>query len=335
MNNIKVFLNYCINFIKKNIINLITLTILLLCIFYRPNVNIESPGGLINISERLSNVVYKSKGSFNLTYVTSYRGNILTVLLGKILPDWDIVKDSDVSDIDYNTLYKMQTISLYSSISNATYNAYTKAGVEVNIKNRNLYIYYIYDEISDTNLEIGDKILSYDGKEVKDSIEFKKYILEKNEGDTINFKVLRNKKEVDAYAKVKVESDIKVIGVMVYTIFDYDNDPDIHYAYKESEVGSSGGLMLTLSIYNSLIEEDITKGKKISGTGTIEMDGTVGEIAGIKYKILGAVKDKADVFIVPTNNYEEAEKLVNDRKLKIKLIKAETFEQVLEELSKL
>ena len=335
MNNIKVFLNYCINFIKKNIINLITLTILLLCIFYRPNVNIESPGGLINISERLSNVVYKSEGSFNLTYVTSYRGNILTVLLGKILPDWDIVKDSDVSDIDYNTLYKMQTISLYSSISNATYNAYNKAGVEVNIKNRNLYIYYIYDEIAETNLEIGDKILSYDDIEVKDSIEFKKYILEKNEGDTINFKVLRNKKEVDTYAKVKVESDIKVVGIMVYTIFDYENNPDIHYAYKESEVGSSGGLMLTLSIYNSLIEEDITKGKKISGTGTIEMDGTVGEIAGIKYKILGAVKDKADVFIVPANNYEEAEKLVNERKLKIKLIKAENFEQVLEELSKL
>ncbi len=332
MNNIKVFLNYCLNFIKKNIINLITLVFLLLCIFYKPNVNIESPGGLINISDRLSNVVYKSEGSFNLTYVTSFRGNIVTVLLGKILPDWDIVKDSDISDIDYNTLYKMQTISLYSSISNATYNAYKKAGVDVNIKARNLYIYYIYDEFADTNLEIGDKILSYDGKEVKDSIEFKKYILEKNEGDTINFKVLRNKKEVDAYAKVKIESDINVIGVMVYTIFDYDNDPDIHYAYKESEVGSSGGLMLSLSIYNSLVEEDITKGKKISGTGTIEMDGKVGEIAGIKYKILGAVKDKAEVFIVPANNYEEAEKLVNDRKLKIKLIKAETFNQVLDEL---
>ncbi len=335
MNNIKVFLKSCINLLKKNIINLITLTFILICILYRPNVNIEAPGGLINISDRLSNVVYKSEGSFNLTYVTNYRGNIVTVLLGKVLPDWDIVKDSDVSDIDYKTLNKMQTISLYSSISNATYNAYTEAGVDINIKNRNLYIYYIYDEIAETDLEIGDKILSYDDIEVKDSIEFKKYILEKNEGDTIKFKVLRNKKEVDAYAKVKVESDTKIIGIIVYTIFDYENDPDIHYAYQESEVGSSGGLMLSLSIYNSLIEEDITKGKKISGTGTIEMDGTVGEIAGIKYKILGAVKDKADVFIVPANNYEEAEKIVKTRKLKIKLIKAENFKQVLEELSNL
>ena len=335
MKNIKSILKSCLKFIKENIINLITITFILLCIFYKPNVTVESPGGLINISERLTNVVYKSEGSFNLTYVTSYRGNIVTVLLGKILPDWDIVKDSDISDIDYNTLYKMQTISLYSSISNAIYNAYNKANGEVNIKNRKQYIYYIYDEIADTNLEIGDRIVSYDGKEMKDSIEFKKYILEKNENDTINFKVIRDKKEIDAYAKVKVESDVKVIGVIVYTIFDYENDPDIHYNYNDSEVGSSGGLMLSLSIYNSLIEEDITKGKKISGTGTIEMDGTIGEIAGIKYKILGAAKGKADVFIVPANNYEEAEKLVKERKLKIKLIKAETFEQVLEELSKL
>jgi PDZ domain-containing protein len=335
MNNIKVFLKSCINLLKKNIINLITLTFILICILYRPNVNIEAPGGLINISDRLSNVVYKSDGSFNLTYVTNYRGNIVTVILGKLLPDWDIVKDSEVSDIDYKTLNKMQTISLYSSISNATYLAYNKSGVDVNIKNRNLYIYYMYDGIADSDLEIGDRIISYDDIEAKDSIELRKYILEKNEGDTIKFKVIRNKKEVDAYAKVKVESDTKIIGIIVYTIFDYENDPDIHYAYQESEVGSSGGLMLSLSIYNSLIEEDITKGKKISGTGTIEMDGTVGEIAGIKYKILGAVKDKADVFIVPANNYEEAEKIVKTRKLKIKLIKAENFKQVLEELSNL
>jgi len=332
MDNKKKFLNKCISFLKGNIINLITITFILLCIFYRPNVNIEAPGGLINISDRLSNVVYKSDGSFNLTYVTNYRGNIVTVILGKLLPDWDIVKDSEVSDIDYKTLNKMQTISLYSSISNATYLAYNKAGVDVNIKNRNLYIYYIHDGIADSDLEIGDRIISYDDIEAKDSIELRKYILGKNEGDTVKFKVIRNKKEVDAYAKVKVESDTKIIGILVYTIFEYENNPDIHYAYQESEVGSSGGLMLSLSIYNSLVEEDITKGKKISGTGTIEMDGTVGEIAGIKYKILGAVKDKADIFIVPANNYEEAEKLVKDRKLKIKLIKAESFEQVLEEL---
>ncbi len=324
-----------IKFLKGNIINFITLIFLLVCIFYKPNVTVETPGGLIDISNRLTNIQYKALGSFNLTYVSSYRGNVVTVLLAKLLPDWEIVKDSDISNLDYETLAKAQTISLYSSISNATYNAYKSAGVDINIKSYDFYIYYIYNDYADTTLNIGDKILKYDDIEMKDSLEFRKYIQTKNDGDTISFKVLRNKKETDATAKVTVVDGVKVLGIVVDTIFEYDNNPDIHYEYKESELGSSGGLMLSLSIYNALVEEDITKGLKISGTGTIELDGTVGEIAGIKYKILGAAKNKADVFIVPEKNYDEAKELVENRKLKIKLIKAENFNQVLEELSKL
>ena len=48
-----------------------------------------------------------------------------------------------------------------------------------------------------------------------------------------------------------------------------------------------------LAIYKELIEEDITHGLKIVGTGTIDELGNVGEIDGVKYKILGAVKNKA------------------------------------------
>ena len=53
--------------------------------------------------------------------------------------------------------------------------------------------------------------------------------------------------------------------------------------------------MLTLAIYNSLVDKDITKGKKVVGTGTIEEDGSVGSIGGVKYKLNGAVRQKADV----------------------------------------
>ena len=63
---------------------------------------------------------------------------------------------------------------------------------------------------------------------------------------------------------------------------------------------------------NNLTEEDITKGKKIVGTGTIEEDGSVGSIGGVKYKLNGAVRQKADIFLVPAGeNYEEALKEAN------------------------
>ena len=89
---------------------------------------------------------------------------------------------------------------------------------------------------------------------------------------------------------------------------------------------------MALSIYDALVEEDITKGMKIAGTGTIEIDGSVGEIAGVKYKIKGAAKNKVDLFIVPSANYEEAEQVIKENHYNIKLLKAETFDQVLEDL---
>ncbi len=42
--------------------------------------------------------------------------------------------------------------------------------------------------------------------------------------------------------------------------------------------------MLTLTIYNAISGEDLIKGRNIAGTGTINLDGTVGEIDGVKYK---------------------------------------------------
>lgn len=78
--------------------------------------------------------------------------------------------------------------------------------------------------------------------------------------------------------------------MVVVTDYDYDLDPAITLKFKQSESGSSGGMMLTLSIYENITSEDLIKGKSIAGTGTIEKDGTIGEIGGVKYKIIGASK---------------------------------------------
>ncbi|MCI8575863.1 MAG: hypothetical protein HFI09_05270, partial [Bacilli bacterium] len=103
---------------------------------------------------------------------------------------------------------------------------------------------------------------------------------------------------------------------------------------KSSESGPCGGLMNALAIYNALVEEDITKGKKIIGTGTIDRDGTVGDIGGVKYKLLGAAKKKADIFLVPEKNYDEAIQVKNENHLDIRVISVRTLEEALAALAK-
>ena len=109
---------------------------------------------------------------------------------------------------------------------------------------------------------------------------------------------------------------------------------EININFKNGEGGSSGGLILALGIYSEITNEDILKGRNIAGTGTIDIEGNIGEIDGIKYKIAGAVKDKMDVILVSPFNYEEAKKVVKENNYDIELVKVSTFEEAINYLTK-
>ena len=105
--------------------------------------------------------------------------------------------------------------------------------------------------------------------------------------------------------------------------------------FKENESGSSRGLICALEIYNKITESDLTKGKVIAGTGSIDENGKVGAISGVKYKLKGAVSNKADVFIVPTKNYEEALKIKEENNYNITIIEADNLHNVIDKLNNL
>jgi hypothetical protein len=76
----------------------------------------------------------------------------------------------------------------------------------------------------------------------------------------------------------------------------------------EGLTGPSGGLMLALAFTDALNEGDLTGGRDIAGTGTIDRDGSIGEIGYVAYKVRGAAAAGAKVFLVPWGNADEAQK---------------------------
>ena len=70
--------------------------------------------------------------------------------------------------------------------------------------------------------------------------------------------------------------------------------------------GPSAGLMFTLGIIDKLRPEDLTGGRIIAGTGTIDDEGGVGPIGVIAQKLRGAKAATATVFLVPADNCTEA-----------------------------
>lgn len=320
-------------YIKNNLAFFIFLILLVIAFEIETPYSVYSPGGLINVDERLNGEIHKSTGNINLTYVTFQEGKIPNLILALILPEWDIVKNSDVT-YDDETLEELNLrdrIHLYESVSNATFVAYTSAGKDIKIESESNYIVTIAD-YAKTNLKIGDKILSIENTDINNYNDILNIINNYNFNDTLKVKIERNGKEADCYAVLKNDDGNKRIGIGISKINEYKKDPNITYNYRDNESGASGGLMLSLALYNALTETDITKGKTISGTGTININGEIGEISGIKYKLYGAVKKKSDIFIVPSANYDEAMKEKEKKKYKIQIIKAENFNQVLEDL---
>ena len=126
------------------------------------------------------------------------------------------------------------------------------------------------------------------------------------------------------------------MGVILQVVNKYETNPKVEMNFKRDESGPSAGLITTLAIYDKLTKSDLTKQLKIAGTGTIEIDGSIGEIGGVKYKLLGAEAGNADIFLVPSgNNYKECVKIKKEKKLKIKLIEVSTIDEAIEKLENL
>lgn len=323
------------SFIVENYKFLLVWGIIIFLFFYEFPFVIYTPGGIVNLESRIEvEDGYETEGSLNMSYVSLVKGTLPMILLSYVIPNWDLIKSSEITieDESVDELLEMEKLYMQSSIDNATILAYQTAGAEINITREVNNIIYISDE-AETNLEVYDEILQADGQDITTVDELKEIVNSKKEGDTIIFTVNRNGKERECQAKIYDTSDGLKVGISFLTTYEYETDPKISVETKASESGSSGGLMLTLAIYNALTPDDITKGHTIVGTGTISLDGTVGAIDGIKYKILGADKNDAEIFLCPMENYEEALRVKEEFDLDIKIHGVATFQEALEYLT--
>ena len=317
-------------FIKENIKPLIFMIILIIVVNVELPYYIEAPGGTINLTERIDENYNKKNGSLNMLYVTEYKGNIVTVLLSKIIKTWDLyeISNQQVSDEDANDIYIRNKVMLENSIQNATLVAYKEANKKIEIKEtKNIVI----ATTKDNGIEIGDEIIEVDNTPVIDITTIKKYLETKKENDIVKIKIKRNGKTKE----IPITLDkTKVIGIAMITNYEYETEDDLNINFKSGEGGSSGGLVLALGIYSEITGIDLLKGRNIAGTGTIDALGNVGEIDGVKYKIAGAVKNKMDVILVSPYNYEEAKKVIKENNYKIELVKVSTFKEAIEYLTK-
>ena len=321
-------------FVLENWWFLLSIVVVIFLFNYHLPYYINMPGGTININDRIEcDSCSDINGSLNMLYVSEYEATIATYLMSYIMPNWDLeeISTQQISDETQEEIYDRNRLMLDNSIDNAIYVAYKESGKDIDISDKRNVV--IATTISN-GLKIGDEILEIDGNKIEDINEIKDIINDSEVGAKLKFKIIRDDEEEEVEVEVREEDSVKMIGVVIVLDLDYKLDPDIDLKFKVSESGSSGGMMLALSIYSKISGEDLVRGRNIAGTGTIDMVGNVGEIDGIKYKIMGAYKDNIDIVLVPSANYKEAVKVKKKYDYDMEIVKVDTFSDVIEYLKK-
>jgi PDZ domain-containing protein len=157
---------------------------------------------------------------------------------------------------------------------------------------------------ADGVLRAGDVITAVDGTAVNASSGLTKLVQGKPAGTALTVGYTRAGTAGTATITTKADPGKPPrIGV---EIEDQQPHPFILKIDLDEIGGPSAGLMFTLGIIDKLQPADLTGGKIIAGTGTIDDDGDVGPIGGIPQKLVGAKKAGAQIFLVPAGNCAEA-----------------------------
>ena len=221
-----------------------------------------------------------------------------------ILPDG--VTPKELSEISIQNMRTSENVAIAVALKNV--------GYEISSKGDGVAVVGILDDspVKD-KLKKGDLLNSINNKNISSATEFISTLRTYSIGETVSIGLLReidgNKKtltiETTLIEHVEYEGE-PMVGFLATTVnerFDFPFEIDI----KTGNVGGpSAGLMMALNVYNNLIPEDLTNSMIVAGTGTIEIDGSVGPVGGIKQKVIAAKKAGAELILVPVANFEEA-----------------------------
>lgn len=154
-------------------------------------------------------------------------------------------------------------------------------------------------------LQKGDTILSVDGT-VTDSVMGLRSIISKSgAGTPLSISIDRAgvTKTVQVTPEMSGGADsIPVVGIFPAIVYSYPFDVKIQL---ENVGGPSAGQMFALGIIDKLTPGKLNGGAKVAGTGTIDGNGVIGPIGGIRQKLYGARAAGATWFLAPYSNCDE------------------------------
>lgn len=174
-------------------------------------------------------------------------------------------------------------------------------------------------------LRVGDSIDSLDGAPIGSGAELSAALADREPGETVTLGITREGGTTTVRVDLVPRDDGgAMIGIMIRDL----TEPPFPVSIRAGDIGGpSAGLVHTLAIVDALTPGELTKGRVVAGTGTIDYEGKVGNIGGVRQKVIGAEAAGAEFMLVPEGNYAEALTAPHRR---IQIIPVATIEDALD-----
>lgn len=277
------------------------------------------------------------EGKILLTTVSLGKVTLIEALQGWLDPAIDVVKERVIApeDVDEEELRRLNLELMEESKKAAIGVAFEALGVDA-IQGRGAEIVGVEagTPAGEVGLQAGETIVGVDGSPIEVDFEAVRALGERSPGERATLEVVGvdgATRTVEVTLARRPDDPTRAyLGVSLSTrdlTFDFPFSVDVQ---SERIGGPSAGLAFTLEIIDHLTEGELTGGIEVATTGTIELDGSVGEVGGIAQKTMAVNGSGATLFLVPSGEVREARRFAGDD---VVVVAVETLQDALTALA--
>ena len=284
---------------------------------------------------------YDTDGAIDFLTVSLRQATPVEALAAWINPDLDLTPEEDIlgkQTPDQNRDLNLRMMS--DSKDAAQYQALTRLGYPVASNGTGAVVASVVENGPSADALVpGDVIVRANGQQISFSQQLINVVSAASPGSTITLGVepfdptmngARPAREVQVVLGGRESDPSKgFLGVSTFTR-DLSFSFPVQISIDSGQVGGpSAGLAFTLGILDVMTPGSLTGGLKVSSTGTMALDGTVGPIGGMHQKVMASRRAGVDLMLVPASEIEEARKYAGN----LRIEPVESLTQALEVLT--
>lgn len=260
---------------------------------------------------------FKPAGEVMFTTVSVAQAHPLDILWAWLDPHSRIERKEDLIGKATPQQYsEANQVSMEESKMTATYQAMHRAGFNVAYRGDGAEVVGVSDNSpASGHLQADDVVVAIDGARVERAEEVGAKIRPVKPGTVVKLQV-KNKDGVERSEELTTaprpdDANLSYVGIRLQTKNPHLDTPFPLELKTQRIGGPSAGLAFTLAGLDELTKGELTGGKKVAVTGTMELDGSVGAVGGIEQKSQAVSDSGAKLFLVPEAEVRDAKKSVS------------------------